>query len=377
MQKGLVISDVIEKYKEEIKDKLSSRYLLHFSSNIDLLQKALVSGDVMFVAFDPNTLHINFIELFSKIKALYDEIPIFIISNSVISNETIPNIERLISYKINEVFCLESDLDSFIERLLSLPDIEENRKESIQLLFNTLIGKSENTEELKLFASTVAKTESSVLLLGETGCGKTKVASLIHDLSNRKNKKFISVDVGTIPSQLIESTLFGARKGSYTGAYENTKGLIEEANNGTLFLDEVENMSLDIQMKLLNVLETHKIRLIGENAEKYINFRLICASNRDLSEMVSEGKFRQDLYYRINILKFKIEPLRNRKEDIGELSIFYAGKLNMKISNKAISKLETYSFKGNVRELFCIIERATIMASPLNIIYPEHIIFDL
>ena len=375
MQKGLIISNNIEKYREKIKNKLSSKYLLHFSNDINLLSNAIISGNVMFIAFDPNTLYINFIDLFHKIKAFYEKIPVFLISDFTISDKILPVIERFISYKINEVVYLNKDIDSFIETLNNLPEQEENK--NIHLLYNSLIGESENTENLRFFISSVARNENSVLLLGETGCGKTTVAGLIHDLSNRKDKKFISLDIGTIPSQLIESVLFGAKKGSYTDACENMKGIIEEANNGTLFLDEIENMSLEIQMKLLRVLETHKIRAIGENTEKYIDFRLICASNCNLKEMIAKGLFREDLYYRINIANFEIQPLRERKVDISNLSRFYAKKYNFTISDEAISKLETGNFKGNIRELFYIIERAFIKASPLQTIYPEHIIFEL
>ena len=378
MQKGLIIiSENLKKYKEDIIGKLSSSYLLHFSNDMNLLSNAIISGNVRFVAFDLNVLFINFLELFSKINAFYDKMPVFLLSNSPISCKVVSSIERFISHNINEVIYLENNVDSFIDAINNLPNQQENKKENIHLLYTSIIGKSENTEDLRLFVSTVARNENSVLLLGETGCGKSKVAKLIHDLSDRKDENFQSIDMGCIPSQLMESLLFGAKKGSYTDAYESRKGLIEIANNGTLFLDEIENMPLEIQMKLLRVLETHKIRAIGENTEKNVNFRLICASNRNLTKMVRKGLFREDLYYRIKVLSFQIQALRYRKIDIGELSKFYTEKRNFKISEEAISKLETGTFRGNVRELFFIIERACIKASPLQIIYPEHIIFDV
>ncbi len=189
--------------------------------------------------------------------------------------------------------------------------------------------------------------------------------------------EIVSVDMGTIPSELVETTLFGVKKGAYTGASEDRKGLIEQANHGTLFLDEIENMSLDMQSKLLRVLETHKIRVVGENIEKNIDFRLICASNCNLLEMIKLGKFRQDLYYRINVLNFEIQPLRERRIDIEVLSSFYAEKHNFTITDGALNKLKSAKFMGNVRELFHVIERACIMSFPLKIIYPEHIIIDL
>lgn len=376
MQKGIIIFNNIEKYKEEMKNKLSSKYLLHFSQDISLLLKAVVSGNVSFVAFDPDTLFINFIKFFDRIKALYDEMPVFLISSNPWSNKLVPIIERFISHKISEVFYLGDNIDNFIDRLNNLPIQEENKKESIHLLYNSLIGQSENTEDLRLFVSSAARNENPVLLLGATGCGKSKVARLIHDLSSRNDKTFQSIDIGSIPSQLVESTLFGSKRGAYTDAYKDTKGLIEIANNGTLFLDEIENMSLDVQMKLLNVLETHKVRAVGDDVEKEVKFRLICASNRNLRKMVSKGLFREDLYYRIKVLSFQIQALHNRKADISELAIFYSKKLNIKISKEAISKLETGNFKGNIRELFFIMEKACSNAYPLQTIYPEHIILE-
>ena len=374
MQKGIIISDNIEKYKEEIKSRLSSKYLLHFSYDINLLLKAVVSGGLSFVAFDPNTLFIDFIKFFSKVKSLYGKIPVFLISNNSISSKIPPIVERFISYKIDEAFYLEDDINNFIDSLSNLPIQEDDKK--IHLLYSSLIGQSENTENLRLFVSNVAKNESPVLLLGATGCGKSKVARLIHDLSSRKNRNFQSIDMGSIPSQLVESTLFGSKKGAYTDAYRDTRGLIEQANNGTLFLDEIENMSLEIQMKLLNVLETRKVRAVGDDVEKEVNFRLICASNRDLKNMVSKGLFREDLYYRIKVLSFKIQALCDRKVDIEELAKFYTQKLNIEISKEAISKLERGNFKGNIRELFFVIERASIKAQKLQTIYPEHIFLE-
>ncbi|MGP1437483.1 MAG: sigma-54-dependent transcriptional regulator [Treponema sp.] len=375
MQKGIIIFNSIEKYKETIKSTLSSKYLLHFSSKIDFLSHVIISGEISFIAFDPETRLIDFIKLFNKIKALYHDLPVFLISETSISLKTKVVLERFISYKITKSFCLDTDFDNFIETLNSLPERDVNEKKDINFLYTSLIGESENTEELRLFISSVSKTNKSVILLGETGCGKTTVAKLIHDLSKRRDKRFVNVDIGTIPDDLIETILFGAKKGSYTGAYENTIGLIEEANRGTLFLDEIENMPMNMQIKLLRALDTKRIREVGGNTEKYVDFRLICASNCNLLEMVRKGSFRQDLYYRINISNFNIKPLRERKEDVELLAKFYVEKHNFTISPEALKKLHISKFEGNIRELFNVLENAFLLASPLTIIYPEHIIF--
>lgn len=374
MKKGLIISNILEKHEKEIRKKLSYKYLLHFSSDMNFLSYATISGEIAFIAFNLKTLLFNFILFFSKINAMHYDIPVFLISDSYISDKTMESVERFISHKIMKSYCLETDVDDFIDDIDNLPERKVNK--NISVVYNALIGKSENIENLRLFILNASKHEESVLLLGETGCGKTSVAELIHDLSDRKDKNLISIDMGTIPTGLMEAILFGAKKGSYTGAYEDKKGLIEEANHGILFLDEIENMPLDVQVKLLRVLETHKIRAVGGNTEKEIDFRLICASNKNLSEMVREGKFRQDLYYRINVLNFEIQPLRERKTDIDDLSRYYVKKHNFRITDEALNKLKSARLNGNVRELFSIIKRAYVIAGYSKIIYPEHIVFD-
>jgi DNA-binding NtrC family response regulator len=215
----------------------------------------------------------------------------------------------------------------------------------------------------------VAATDANVLITGENGTGKELVALEIHNRSKRAGELMISVDMGSISETLFESELFGHVKGSFTDAREDRKGKFELAGNGTLFLDEIGNLSLHSQSKLLNVLQSRKVVRVGSNRETAIDIRLICATNRDLPKMVSEGRFREDLLYRINTIMIEVPPLRDRVDDIPILANhflrIYCEKYNkppMRINTHALEKLSNYSWPGNVRELQHSIEKAVIMS---------------
>jgi transcriptional regulator with PAS, ATPase and Fis domain len=215
----------------------------------------------------------------------------------------------------------------------------------------------------------VAATDANILITGENGTGKELIAFEIHNLSKRAGELMISVDMGSIPETLFESELFGHVKGAFTDAREDRKGKFELARNGTLFLDEIGNLTMHSQSKLLNVLQSRKIIRIGSNIETPVDIRLICATNRDLTRMVSEGRFREDLLYRINTIMIEVPPLRDRVDDIPILANHflraYCEKYNkgsMKINTHALEKLANYSWPGNVRELQHSIEKAVIMS---------------
>jgi transcriptional regulator with PAS, ATPase and Fis domain len=215
----------------------------------------------------------------------------------------------------------------------------------------------------------VAATDANVLITGENGTGKELVALEIHSLSKRAGELMISVDVGSITETLFESELFGHVKGAFTDAREDRKGKFELASGGTLFLDEIGNLSLQSQAKLLNVLQSRKIVRVGSNKEIPVDIRLICATNCELEAMVSEGKFREDLLYRINTIIIEVPPLRDRVDDIPILANYflkeYCKKYDRepkKINTHAFEKLTNYSWPGNVRELQHSIEKAVIMS---------------
>lgn len=238
------------------------------------------------------------------------------------------------------------------------------------LSFSSITGKSKHFSDCIELAKKVAATNTTVLLLGETGTGKELFAQAIHETSNRKDKPFIAVNCSAIPKDLQESELFGYVKGAFTGAINDKKGLFEAADKGTIFLDEIGDMSPETQSKLLRVLETNTFTKVGDTKITNIDVRVISATNKDLKSQIEKDMFKNDLYYRLNTFTIDLPALRERKDDLDLLISNFINicneKLNKKISsasNEFISALKEYSFPGNVRELKNIIERAVILSS--------------
>lgn len=240
-----------------------------------------------------------------------------------------------------------------------------------------IIGKSPAMEKVMGTVAKVAQTDANILILGENGTGKEMVARAVHRQSKRKDEVFISVDLGAISETLFESELFGFKKGAFTDAKEDRAGRFEAANKGSIFLDEIGNLSLNLQSKLLSVLQNRTVVRLGTNREIPIDVRLICATNMPLYQMVNEGKFRQDLLYRINTVEVLIPPLRERLEDIPFLVDHFLEiyckkyKMSMKRVNEAtLARLKKHTWPGNIRELQHAVERAVIM-SESNILQPQ------
>jgi two-component system response regulator AtoC len=234
----------------------------------------------------------------------------------------------------------------------------------------TLIGRSPKIVEVYKTVARATLSASTVLIAGESGTGKELVARAIHANSDRKNKKFVAVNCGALTESLLESELFGYVKGAFTGAQNDKRGLFEDANGGTLFLDEIGDISLGLQVKLLRVLQEGEVKPVGSNDVSKVNVRIVAATHRDLQSMVNENKFREDLFYRLKVIEIEIPPLRDRKEDIPELSqvflVKYSSKLSKKvnaISKEAMQSLMGYHWPGNVRELEHQIERAVALTS--------------
>ncbi len=234
--------------------------------------------------------------------------------------------------------------------------------------FGEIIGESEPMQQVFSMIEKVARTDANVLILGENGTGKELVARAIHRQSPRNQKVFISVDLGAIPETLFESELFGHKKGAFTDAKEDQLGRFEVASGGSLFLDEIGNLSLPLQAKLLSALQTRQIRRIGDHTNIAIDIRLICATNMPLHQMVNENAFRQDLLYRINTVEVKLPALRDRPSDIpllvGHFLQIYAQKYqkhNLTIKPATMGKLQDYHWPGNIRELRHAVERAAIL----------------
>jgi len=231
-----------------------------------------------------------------------------------------------------------------------------------------MIGESAKIKQLKEQITMAAQSNSRVMILGESGSGKELVAQLLHETSSRSGGPFVEVNCAAIPQELIESELFGHERGSFTGAFERKKGKFELADNGTLFLDEIGDMSLQTQAKVLRVLETQEFQRVGGSKNIKVDVRIISATNKDLAEEVKKGNFREDLYFRLNVIPIKVPSLRERLEDIPELvdnflDIFAAeyGQQKKEITEDALRMLQKHSWPGNIRELKNVLERLVIM----------------
>lgn len=235
--------------------------------------------------------------------------------------------------------------------------------------FSSLIGNSFAMQKVYHMVSLVAESDATVLLLGETGTGKSLVADAIHRSSSRKNKAMIKVNCAAIPAALMESELFGHERGAFTGALERRIGKFELANNSTLFLDEIGEMPLEMQAKLLRALQDREIERLGGTTSIKVNTRIITATNRSLQEEVRAGRFRADLYYRLNVFPLVLPPLRDRMEDIKMLADFFLARFsrhmgrNMIVSPGVVSKMKRYTWPGNVRELEHTIERSVLLST--------------
>ncbi len=256
-----------------------------------------------------------------------------------------------------------SQLRILIENAIKLPS-------SIPASNNEIIGESEDIHELKATINKLSRSQAPVYISGESGTGKELVARMIHDKGSRSSASFVPVNCGAIPHDLMESEFFGHMKGSFTGAITDKAGLFHTANNGTLFLDEVADLPQSIQVKLLRAIQEKKIRPIGAQREIPIDVRILSATHKNLAQLVEQGVFRQDLFYRINVIEINVPPLRQRGNDIVLLIKYILDTLikihsinHIEIEEAAISKLVNYSFPGNVRELENILERALTLCN--------------
>ena len=257
-----------------------------------------------------------------------------------------------------------------LEKVQLIKKVQQLEKRiSDKYSFETIIGKSKGLEQVIDLAKRVSKTDSTVLLTGETGTGKEVFAQAIHENSNRVGKSFVALNCSTFSKEILESELFGHKQGAFTGAIKDKKGFIEEANGGTLFLDEIGEMPLELQAKLLRVLETSEYIQLGDTTPRKSNFRLIAATNRNLKTESEAHRFRSDLYFRLNIFEITIPPLRERIKDIVPMTHYFVKQFSEKVNKKIVSidndflhKMETYHWPGNVRELKNVVERSVILA---------------
>jgi DNA-binding NtrC family response regulator len=330
------------------------------------------------------------IEVLKKIKKINSDIEIIIISG----HGDVETVVEALRYGAFDYFTKPFDLVSIknaIEKTKRYIEIKEklnSAKEKIKKLenivnaknTNLIKGNSNEISRIKSLIENVSNTDNTTILIsGETGTGKELVAKQIHALSTRNKQIFSAYNCSAIPDHLFESEFFGYNKGAFTGANHDKKGWFEIADKGTLFLDEIGDMPMFLQSKLLRILEDKKVTRLGATNNIDIDVRIISATNKNISELIEEGKFREDLFYRLNTFEIALPPLRNRKDDIVELSFLFLNEFSDKFNKKiksiddtAISLLLTYPFPGNVRQLKNFIERAVILCTG-DVILKEHI----
>ncbi len=270
---------------------------------------------------------------------------------------------------IAKPFELDRMLDTVKRAEAAVSDHEEEKESAIEdLPESEMIGSSAKMIEIYKTISRVAPTNATVLIEGETGTGKEMIARMVHNNSARAQQAFVPVDCGSIAPSLMESELFGALKGAYTGADRDRMGVFEAANNGTVFLDEIGDLELGFQLNLLRFLQEKEIRPLGSARGKKVDVRVLAATNRDLQKMVDEGKFREDLWYRLNVVRVILPPLVERRGDVPLLAHYFLNKYNerykqqAKLTESGLALLENYSWPGNVRQLQHMLERLTILA---------------
>ncbi len=317
--------------------------------------------------------HIDGLEILSIVKSIYPETA-FIVMTACGSIEMAVNAMKMGAcdyitkpFHFDEMLLLVKNV---FEKQSLANEIRHLRNEvQTRYSFGNIIGKNRRMQEVYQLISDVAETDATVLIRGETGTGKELVAKSIHFNSRRKNKVFVSLNCGALPETLLESELFGYEKGAFTGAMRQKIGKFEYADGGTVFLDEVGDLSPTTQIKLLRVLQERVIERVGGNDEIHVDVRIIAATHKDLEDEVENGRFREDLYYRLNVVPIRLPPLRERKEDILLLTKHFLSKCSQLlrkditiISQEVINEMMSYDWPGNVRQLENLIERAIIMA---------------
>jgi two-component system response regulator PilR (NtrC family) len=346
-------------------------YSSRMAENAESALKLLESEDFELVISDVNMPGLDGIKLLERIKKLSPETAVLLITAFSTAEQAVEAM-KLGAYdyiakpfKVEEIKVLVRN--ALEKRTLQKENIRLKQEIQERYSFSGLIGKSKKMRDVYTLIEKVSTSNTNVLVLGESGTGKELVAKAIHYNSPRKDKSFVPVNCGAIPENLMESELFGHKKGSFTGAIADRPGLFEQAEGGTLFLDEIGEVPLQLQTKLLRVLQEREFRKVGGTEDKRADVRIVAASNRELEEQVKEGSFREDLFYRINVVQIRMPSLRERPEDIPLLVEHFHKKYahgpheGEIITSGAMKVLLSYSFPGNVRELENTIERCMVL----------------
>jgi two-component system response regulator PilR (NtrC family) len=315
---------------------------------------------------------LNGIDLLKKIKTHDPELPVIMITAYAATHDAIEAMKLGAEDYIMKPFNLD-ELKIIINKSLHKKSIEQENVELKQKLsdmekFENIVGGDPKMVKIFELIRTVAQTDSTVLISGESGTGKELIAKAIHAQSGRAKQKFVSINCGALPENLLESELFGHKKGAFTDAYQEKEGLFEAANLGTLFLDEISEMSQKMQVKVLRAIQEKVIRRVGGNREIAVDVRIIAATNRDLVESMEKGEFRSDLYYRLNVISIQVPPLRERRDDIPILMQHFLQRYNQKFvknitgfDKKVMEIFASYGWPGNVRELENFVERGVAL----------------
>ena len=367
MNKRILIVDDNENQRDLLQTFLTGKsFLVKVAVDGIAALKILKQNDFDLIVSDVRMPQMTGLELLEKVKELDSEIPVLLVTAFADIKDAVKAIRH------GAVDYLEKplDLDEFLEtvkRLLKC-DIENVADNAIKIppLPEGVVFNSQIMREVLKDAALVAASNAGVLITGESGSGKEVITDLIVKWSLRADKPLLKLNCAAIPDNLLESELFGHEKGAFTGAVKERKGIFEEADTGTVFLDEIGEMSRHLQAKLLRVTQDGTFSRIGSNELKKVDVRIIAATNRNLEEEITAGNFREDLYYRLNIMELSLAPLRERRPDIIPLAENFGMKFNngrkIKFSNDCIVTLESYSWPGNIRELRNVIERAVLLS---------------
>ena len=371
MSKILIIEDesAIRRVLKKIISEENDNYEVEEAE--DGLQglEMIMSNDYDLILCDIKMPKMDGVEVLQKVKKVKPEIPIVMISGHG-DLDTAVNTMRIGAF---DYISKPPDLNRLLNTVRNALDRKELVVENTRLKKKVsknyeMIGESQSISHIKNIIEKVAATDARVLITGSNGTGKELVAHWLHEKSNRAKSPMIEVNCAAIPSELIESELFGHVKGSFTGANKDRAGKFEAANNGTIFLDEIGDMSLSAQAKVLRALQESKISRVGSDKDIKVNVRVVAATNKDLIKEISEGKFREDLYHRLAVILIKVPALNERREDIPLLVDFFAQKIaeeqggaKKSFSNDAIKLLQKYDWTGNIRELRNVVERLIIL----------------
>jgi DNA-binding NtrC family response regulator len=325
-----------------------------------------LAGDAGLILTDLKLPGMDGLELLEKLKGQNSHTPVVVMSAFGTVENAVEAMKRGAVDFLPKPFSLDH-LSVVVEKALDVSKLRDENRDLREALgqryqFENIVGHSQEMQEIFATVTRVAPTRATVLLAGESGVGKDMIARAIHEHSPRKGRPFVKINCTAIPENLMESELFGYEKGAFTGANISKPGKFEQADTGTVFLDEIGDVPASIQVKLLRILQEREFERLGSNKTQHTDVRVIAATNVDLRAALEQGTFREDLYYRLNVVPMNIPPLRERKDDIPYLVEHFAKKYGGEISEGALERLMSYHWPGNVRELENVIERSILLA---------------